>query len=186
MEENRELETRTEEMPRKSGSAISMKEILFYVIAMISMTVVAVVVVTMIFKNDAVQTPMPISPLNIPETPETPVGSDLAPLEDDPVYNFDRISVNTKDVDAARVLSVMIHAVFRKGKEMEKSKLEKSASYKIRLRDKFIAILSSETAADLQNAEVKNELKEKLKEEINRIFGEDSVKEVYFSEYFIQ
>ena len=110
----------------------------------------------------------------------------LAEIEkaDDLIYNFDSIAVNTNDVDAARILIIKIHAVFEK--EGVKTQLENLESLRVQLRNKLIAILSSRTAADLLKPQVKDELKESLRGEMNQLLGRGSVAAVYFSEYLIQ
>ena len=182
MQENQqENEDKPEDPPPKSGGLF--KELLIYVIAMVVMTVAAVAVVTILFKdNSEAEVPEQDPKANVVERSDDE-GDVIEPNA--PVYTFDPpIVVNTADFGATRFLSVKIHIVFRKADA--KSQLEGSDALKYQLRDVFISAFAAKSAAELQDNTVKEEMKKYLKNRINQLLGGSGVKQVYFSEYVIQ
>ena len=181
MQENPESESRSEEAPKKPRGGL-MKEILIYVVAMFVMTIAAVVMITLIFKGDLEgDAAAPERSGSVADADHT----DASPQKDDPVYTFEpSIVVNTADPEASRFLSVKVHVVF--GKFNVKAEMENSEVLQYQMRDLFITVFSSKTAAELQDSKEKETLKNYLKEEINQLLEKDSVKQVYFSEYIIQ
>jgi flagellar FliL protein len=209
MEEKKEHKSKSEEAPPKPKGGL-IKEMIVYIGAMFVMTIIAVVMVTILFKGDAKG--VAIAPETVEGAHEGTQeelrealpqkshkgsqknssknsrkgghGSNSATSKDDPVYTFETVAVNTADMDTIRYLTVKAHVVFW---NLEvKTELEESEALKAQIQDLLITVFSSKTAAELQSNEVKDQLKEFLTEELDHILGQGSVKQVFFSEYVLQ
>lgn len=56
----------------------------------------------------------------------------------------------------------------------------------VKIRDKFLMILPAKTFADISSTEGKSALREELIAELNTVLGEESVVNIYFTEFVIQ
>jgi flagellar protein FliL len=98
--------------------------------------------------------------------------------------NLDSFLVNLADADATRFVKV----TFRLG--MNEAKLgEELAGDAVVLaatRDTIISILSTKTSDDMLSTKGKEELRQKIREEVNKVLPKGKILEVYIMDFVVQ
>ncbi len=97
------------------------------------------------------------------------------------LVDMENITVNLADEDESRFLRVKMKLEV----ENEESRL-KVDTYNVQIKDLIITILSSKRFDDVRTPQGKYDLKLELVYRINSLIGEDSVKNMFFSDFVAQ
>ncbi len=98
-----------------------------------------------------------------------------------PLMDFQGVIVNIAETKGQRYLKTSISLEITNEKEYKE--LKKIA---VKIQDRIITILSSLTLEELETNHKEGKLKVVLADEINRLAGKESVKNVYFTEFVMQ
>lgn len=96
-------------------------------------------------------------------------------------YEVKDLVLNTGDGSSSRFVKISLAL------EFDDLKLEKELEEKeYRVRDLLINLVAHRTAAELASAEVRDELRGQILDELNGTIGEGHITEVFFSDFIIQ
>ena len=96
-------------------------------------------------------------------------------------YTIEEIIANPTNTNAQRFLVVEI------GLELSNNRdIERIERYKMEIRDRINEVLSSKQVSELIRYDGRQELRRELAEEINRVTGSHSVRNLYFTKYVMQ
>ena len=98
-----------------------------------------------------------------------------------PKYDLETFIVNTADPGGTRYLRVTMNLEL--SSEILKEQLDRRLP---QIRDSILMILPEKKLSDLQGVEGKNALRTQLINKLNSFFEEESIKNLYFTEFVIQ
>jgi len=100
------------------------------------------------------------------------------------LIEFDEFLVNLADTQDQHYLkTVLVMEVEGEPKESEEKEMTPETA---QIRDAVIATMSRRTFRELLAPEGKNRLRGAIRKDVNRILGEDAVRNVYFTEFTMQ
>ena len=101
--------------------------------------------------------------------------------EESAMFSLDPFIVNLNDQGATRFLKVVMQLELS-----NKAALETAKAKTPQMRDAIISMLSNHTSADLMLPEGKLQLKDEINLMANQILGNNTVKNVYFTDFVMQ
>ena len=103
-----------------------------------------------------------------------------------PIYHLDTFVVNLADPEGERYLKTSIDLELNSAIEDEEDLEEQIKRRMPQIKDSILMILSTKRFTEVQSLQGKTSLKNEMIAQLNEILGEDTIKNVYFSEFVYQ